>query len=127
MYADGSICLDILSQKWSPTYNIAGILTSIQSLLDEPNPNSPANAVAAKLFCENKRDYERRVRECVEESWNGVSDDEDGDADGDEDGDEDEDGEDGQAAARVASPPAPKRVSSMSHGDPRRVGPLRRR
>ena len=37
--------------------------------------------MAAKLFCENKREYERRVRECVEESWNDLSDDDDDDED----------------------------------------------
>lgn len=86
VYADGSICLDILQHKWSPTFNIVGILTSIQSLLDEPNPNSPANAIAAKLFCENKREYERRVRECVEESWKELSDDDDDDEDDNNEG-----------------------------------------
>lgn len=54
VYADGQICLDILQNRWSPTYNVGGILASIQSLLDEPNPNSPANAEAAKLYTENK-------------------------------------------------------------------------
>ena len=54
VYADGAICVDILQKSWSPTFNVAGILTSIQSLLDEPNPNSPANAEAAQLFQENK-------------------------------------------------------------------------
>jgi ubiquitin-protein ligase len=44
------ICLDILQNRWSPTYDVSAILTSIQSLLDEPNPNSPANSVAAQLY-----------------------------------------------------------------------------
>ena len=33
IYADGSICLDILQNQWSPIYDISAILTSIQSLL----------------------------------------------------------------------------------------------
>eukprot|EP00053_Salpingoeca_punica_P007033 m.65115 g.65115 ORF g.65115 m.65115 type:complete len:166 (-) comp13968_c0_seq2:615-1112(-) len=69
VYADGGICLDILQNRWSPTYNVSSILTSIQSLLDEPNPNSPANSEAALLYQENKREYEKRVALCVEESW----------------------------------------------------------
>jgi ubiquitin-conjugating enzyme E2 A len=69
VYADGSICLDILQNKWSPIYDVAAILTSIQSLLGDPNPNSPANAEAARLFVENKREYCDRVQQCVEKSW----------------------------------------------------------
>ncbi|URE29489.1 25.3 kDa vesicle transport [Musa troglodytarum] len=69
IYADGSICLDILQNQWSPIYDVAAILTSIQSLLCDPNPNSPANSEAARLFSENKREYNRRVREIVEQSW----------------------------------------------------------
>ncbi len=30
VYADGAICLDILQNQWSPIYDIAAILTSIQ-------------------------------------------------------------------------------------------------
>lgn len=41
-----------------------------QSLLDEPNPNSPANSQAAQLYQENKREYEKRVSAIVEQSWN---------------------------------------------------------
>ncbi|KEH31921.1 ubiquitin-conjugating enzyme E2 2 isoform X2 [Medicago truncatula] len=69
IYADGSICLDILQNQWSPIYDVAAILTSIQSLLCDPNPNSPANSEAARMFSENKREYNRRVREVVEQSW----------------------------------------------------------
>merc|ERR1711899_111656 len=69
VYNDGSICLDILQNRWSPTYDVSSILTSIQSLLDEPNPNSPANAEAAQLYQENRREYEKRVAAIVEQSW----------------------------------------------------------
>ena len=33
----------------------------VQSLLDEPNPNSPANSLAAQLYQENRREYEKKV------------------------------------------------------------------
>merc|ERR1711907_354999 len=69
IYADGSICLDILQNQWSPIYDISSILTSIQSLLCDPNPNSPANSEAARLWAENRREYNRRVAQIVEESW----------------------------------------------------------
>ncbi|CAN7035462.1 unnamed protein product [Brassica rapa subsp. trilocularis] len=69
IYADGSICLDILQNQWSPIYDVAAILTSIQSLLCDPNPNSPANSEAARMYSESKREYNRRVRDVVEQSW----------------------------------------------------------
>ncbi|TPX66226.1 hypothetical protein CcCBS67573_g07903 [Chytriomyces confervae] len=69
VYANGDLCLDILQNRWSPTYDTAAILTSIQSLLHDPNPNSPANTEAARLFTEDRKAYNRRVRETVEESW----------------------------------------------------------
>lgn len=72
VYATGAICLDILQNQWSPIYDIAAILTSIQSLLTDPNPNSPANVEAAKLYRDNRREYERKVMEVVEKSWEGV-------------------------------------------------------
>ena len=69
IYADGAICLDILQNQWSPIYDISAILTSIQSLLTDPNPQSPANSEASKLYVENKGEYNRRVKAVVEESW----------------------------------------------------------
>jgi ubiquitin-conjugating enzyme E2 A len=35
--AQGSLCLDILQDKWKPVYSVGTILTSIQSLLTDPN------------------------------------------------------------------------------------------
>lgn len=70
VYGDGRICLDILQKNWSPTYDVSAILTSIQSLLSEPNPNSPANSIAAQLYKENRSEYEKHVRESVELSFN---------------------------------------------------------
>lgn len=69
IYTDGSICLDILGTRWSPTYDVSAILTSVQSLLDEPNPNSPANAFAAQLYTENRNEYVKHVSSIVELSW----------------------------------------------------------
>ncbi|KAJ2808339.1 Ubiquitin-conjugating enzyme E2 2 [Coemansia helicoidea] len=69
VYTNGELCLDILQNRWSPTYDVSAILTSIQSLLHDPNSTSPANAEAAKLYCENRKEYSRRVRETVEGSW----------------------------------------------------------
>ena len=68
IFKDGNICLDILKQNWSPTYDVMAILSSIQLLLNEPNPASPANGEAAELFLRNKREYDRRVKEIVEKS-----------------------------------------------------------
>lgn len=69
VYNDGGICLDLLQNNWSPIYDISAVLTSIQSLLCDPNPNSPANSEAAKLYQENRREYGKRVQAIVEESW----------------------------------------------------------
>ncbi|PVF95068.1 hypothetical protein CPB86DRAFT_776389 [Serendipita vermifera] len=69
VYATGELCLDILQNRWSPTYDVSAILTSIQSLLHDPNPNSPANAEAAALYRDNMKEYVRRVKLTVEESW----------------------------------------------------------
>ncbi len=82
---------------------MSAILTSIQSLLDEPNPNSPANSVAAQLYQENRREYEKRVAAIVEQSWLNFPDDS-----GDEEGAKKSDNaSESEAAAASAANPAP--------------------
>ncbi|KAM1816734.1 hypothetical protein ACFX12_001101 [Malus domestica] len=58
----GNICLDILQDKWSSAYDCRTILLSIQSLLGEPNPESPLNSYAAALWS-NKEDYKKMVHQ----------------------------------------------------------------
>ncbi|KAK9172249.1 Ubiquitin-conjugating enzyme family protein [Cryptosporidium meleagridis] len=69
IYPDGRICLDILQNQWSALIDIASVLTSIQSLLSDPNPNSPANTIASEMYVKERNKYNSKVLECVEESW----------------------------------------------------------
>jgi len=41
--------------------NVTAILTSIQSLLTDPNPDSPANNVASRLFVQDRVQYSYQV------------------------------------------------------------------
>ncbi|CRK96240.1 CLUMA_CG009667, isoform A [Clunio marinus] len=49
---NGALCLDILKEKWSALYDVRTILLSIQSLLGEPNNDSPLNSQAATLWAD---------------------------------------------------------------------------
>mmetsp|Transcript_9156 Transcript_9156/g.12317 ORF Transcript_9156/g.12317 Transcript_9156/m.12317 type:complete len:182 (+) Transcript_9156:141-686(+) len=59
----GNICLDILKEEWSACYNVSTILLSIQSLLGEPNPDSPLNAIAADLSRKSPDEFRKVVQE----------------------------------------------------------------
>jgi len=65
VYPSGTICLSILNEEegWRPAISIKQILLGIQDLLDDPNPNSPAQSAAFDLFMKNKVEYKKRVRE----------------------------------------------------------------
>ncbi|KAJ4755813.1 Ubiquitin-conjugating enzyme E2 19 [Rhynchospora pubera] len=56
----GNICLDILQDKWSSAYDVRTILLSIQSLLGEPNNDSPLNTQAAALWS-NQEEFRKMV------------------------------------------------------------------
>ncbi|EGS17207.1 putative ubiquitin carrier protein [Thermochaetoides thermophila DSM 1495] len=56
------------SERWSPIQSVEKILISVMSMLAEPNDESPANVEAAKMWRENRAEYERRVKESVRRS-----------------------------------------------------------
>jgi ubiquitin-conjugating enzyme E2 I len=64
VYPSGTVCLSILNEEegWKPAITIKEILMGIQALLDEPNPESPAQSDAFMLFKKDRAAYERRVR-----------------------------------------------------------------
>ncbi|XP_020108017.1 ubiquitin-conjugating enzyme E2 19-like isoform X2 [Ananas comosus] len=56
----GNICLDILQDKWSSAYDVRTILLSVQSLLGEPNNDSPLNTQAAAMWA-NQEEFRKMV------------------------------------------------------------------
>jgi len=63
VYPSGTVCLSILNEEeaWKPGITIKQILLGVQDLLDSPNPLSPAQEDAYRIFTQNKQEYERRV------------------------------------------------------------------
>jgi len=72
IYLNGDLCLDILKNRWTPSYDVQAVLVSIQSLLNDPNSKSPANPEAAKLFESDFEAYKARVKTTVENSWSDI-------------------------------------------------------
>ncbi len=78
VYKDGTVCISILhppgddplhyesaDERWGPLQSIEKILLSVCSMLAEPNPNSPADVDAAKLWREDRDKFNATVRQQV--------------------------------------------------------------
>ena len=65
VYPSGTVCLSILNEDedWRAAITVKQVLIGIQDLLDNPNPNSPAQADAYHLFISDKAKYEQKVKE----------------------------------------------------------------
>ena len=82
IYPDGRVCISILhppgvdkfneqeraEERWRPSLGAEEILLSVISMLNDPNPDSPANIVAAVMFRNNPDEYKSRVRSLVYET-----------------------------------------------------------
>ncbi|KYO00139.1 SUMO-conjugating enzyme UBC9 [Plasmodium gaboni] len=64
IYPSGTVCLSILNEDedWKPSITIKQILLGIQDLLDNPNPNSPAQAEPFLLYQQDRDSYEKKVK-----------------------------------------------------------------
>ena len=77
IYKDGKVCISILhspgvdefneqekaEERWRPSLGVEHILISVISMLNDPNCDSPANIDAAVMFRNNRKEYEKKVRQ----------------------------------------------------------------
>ncbi|KAM0675163.1 ubiquitin-conjugating enzyme E2 G1 [Gurleya vavrai] len=77
---NGSVCISILhkgddisgyeltSERWLPVRSPDSIIMSVICLLNDANCESPANVDAARLYIENKKEYEKKVKKLAQKS-----------------------------------------------------------
>eukprot|EP01057_Protomagalhaensia_wolfi_P000475 Protomagalhaensia_wolfi_Nauph_80__474@NODE_1266_length_1622_cov_948_591282_g975_i0_p2_GENE_NODE_1266_length_1622_cov_948_591282_g975_i0NODE_1266_length_1622_cov_948_591282_g975_i0_p2_ORF_typecomplete_len148_score24_74UQ_con/PF00179_26/4_2e57ProkE2_B/PF14461_6/1_2e08RWD/PF05773_22/0_016UEV/PF05743_13/0_03_NODE_1266_length_1622_cov_948_591282_g975_i010381481 len=61
--SNGSICLDILKDQWSPALTLSKVLLSISSLLTDANPDDPLVPEIAALYKKDKDKHDQMARE----------------------------------------------------------------
>lgn len=63
VWGDGSICLNVIqSSAYSPAATLEMQMNNLLLLLQEPNPDSPANSAAASDWRKGYEHYKKAVR-----------------------------------------------------------------
>lgn len=64
VYPSGTVCLSILDEDkgWKPSHTITQLLLGIQTLLDEPNIQDPAQQEAFDLYRIDRNAYDEEIR-----------------------------------------------------------------
>lgn len=77
VYEDGKVCISILHEgvdswgyeksyeRWTPTHTVDSIMTSIVSMLSDPNFESPANTNYSVLWKDNPSKYKKMIYHLV--------------------------------------------------------------
>jgi len=60
----GSICIGVLkTELWKPSNKISSILTAIQQLLAEPNPDDPLENTIAEQFKTDRKAFDKEAKD----------------------------------------------------------------
>jgi ubiquitin-conjugating enzyme E2 D/E len=68
----GEVCLAMLSDNWGPLCKVIDILTTVQTLLYQPNPEDPLVAELASLYVSDKKAYLDNAKEWVKKYAGGL-------------------------------------------------------
>ena len=63
IWENGAICLDILGEAWAPSMSMSALLTSIRSLLPDPNPTNAISPLIAKVWLRDRAEHHRVARQ----------------------------------------------------------------
>ncbi|KAD6453229.1 hypothetical protein E3N88_07934 [Mikania micrantha] len=66
--SSGTVCLDVINQKWSPMFDLVNVFEIfLPQLLLNPNAADPLNTEAAALLLSDKHTYDARIKEYCEQ------------------------------------------------------------
>ena len=80
----GKVCISILhppgvdphnqgeqaADRWRPIHTVESIIVSVQSMLMDPNCDSPENVDASIMFKKDREAFNKKVRRCAQDSIN---------------------------------------------------------